>query len=295
MTQLSATSGTFSGKPNDDTAVAQSAYRSLWGTYGLRLAALSYLALFILIPLVVVNVEGFRQGLDAFFADVTRPIAVSAIWLTLWTAGLMATINTVMGVLTAYVLVNYTFPGKALFNAVVDLPFAIPALVTGVMLVLLYGPQTAIGGFFEKTLNFRILFAPPGIVLALLFISYPFVIRTVQPVLAALDFNQQEAAYTLGASNWTTFRRVILPAIRPAVVTGALLSFARALGEFGSIIVVAGNVPMRSQTAAVYIYGQVEGGNMQAASAVSVVLLFIAFGITVLVSVALKRGGKAHA
>jgi sulfate transport system permease protein len=296
MSQLSAArSTTANALPLAPANAAKPAYRPPWGAYGLRLAALSYLALFVLVPLIVVDVEGFRRGLDVFWADVTRPAAASAIWLTVWTAGLMAVVNTVMGMLTAYVLVNYEFPGKALFNTLVDLPFAIPALVTGVMLVLLYGPQTAIGGFFEDTLNIRILFAPPGIVLALLFISYPFVIRTVQPVLASLDFNQQEAAFTLGASNWTTFRRVIFPAIRPAIITGSLLSFARALGEFGSIIVVAGNVPMKSQTAAVYIYGQVESGNMQAASAISVVLLFIAFGITLLVDVALKRSGSHHA
>jgi sulfate transport system permease protein len=207
----------------------------------------------------------------------------------------MALINTVMGTLTAYVLLAYKFPGRQLFNTLVDLPFAIPALVAGVMLVLLYGPQTAVGSFFEKTLTLRILYAPPGIVIALLFVSYPFVIRTVQPVLAELDFNQQEAAYTLGAYPFETFRRIIFPAIRPAMVTGALLSFARALGEFGSIVVVAGNIPMRSQTAAVYIYGQVESGNMQTASAVSVVLLFVAFGITLLVDLALRRGRASHA
>jgi sulfate/thiosulfate transport system permease protein len=268
----------------------QTSLRPPWGTWGLRIAALSYLAAFILVPILVVNIEGFRSGIDTFWTDVTDPVALSAIGLTVWTAALMAVINAVMGVLTAYVLVYYTFPGKALFNTLVDLPFAIPALVTGVMLVLLYGPQTAVGGFLDKTLHFRVLFAPPGIVLALLFISFPFVIRTVQPVLIELDFNQQEAAYTLGASEWTTFRRVIFPAIRPALITGTLLSFARALGEFGSIIVVAGNVRMKSQTAAVYIYGQVESGNMQAASAVSVVLLFIAFGITLVVDLALKRG-----
>ncbi len=273
----------------------RSAPRFAWGNWGLRAAALSYLALFILVPLVVVTVEGFRGGLETFVESVRGTVALSAILLTLWTAALMALINTVMGTLTAYVLLAYKFPGRQLFNTLVDLPFAIPALVAGVMLVLLCGPQTAVGGFFEKTLTMRILYAPPGIVIALLFVSYPFVIRTVQPVLAELDFNQQEAASTLGAYPFETFRRIIFPAIRPAMVTGALLSFARALGEFGSIVVVAGNIPMRSQTAAVYIYGQVESGNMQAASAVSVVLLFVAFGITLLVDLALRRGRASHA
>jgi sulfate transport system permease protein len=148
------------------------------------------------------------------------------------------------------------------------------------MLVLLYGPQTIIGSFFQQTLGVRILFAPPGIVLALLFISYPFVIRSVQPVLAKLDESQEEAAHTLGASGWLTFRRIILPAILPAMVTGGMLSFARAMGEFGSIVIVAGNIPMRTQVATVYIYGQVEGGNLPAASAVSLVMLLIALVTT---------------
>ncbi|MEO8607733.1 MAG: sulfate ABC transporter permease subunit CysT [Chloroflexota bacterium] len=260
-----------------------------WGAWGLRLAAITYLCVFVAVPVIVVAVEGFRPGLDAFWMSLTRPAAINAVWLTVWTAAVMTILNMVMGTLTAYVLVTYRFPGKELFNSLVDLPFAIPTLVTGVMLVLLYGPQTAIGGFFEKQLGFKVIFAPPGIILSLLFVGYPFVIRAVQPVLLTLEANQQEAAKTLGASGWYTFRRVIFPAVRPAVITGGLLSFARALGEFGAIIVVAGNIPMKTQTATVYLYGQVEAGNMSAASAVSFVLLFIAFAITLTVDVVESR------
>ncbi len=252
-----------------------------YGVWGLRFVALSYLVLFIVVPLVVIQVQGVRYGLDVFWQSVVRPEALSAITLSVYTSAIMAVINTVAGTLTAYVLVRYKFPGKRLFNTLIDLPFAIPTLVIGVMLVVLYGPQTAIGKFFTNELNFRILFATPGIVMALLFVGYPFVIRTVQPVLLQMDASQSEAAQTIGAGAWTTFRRIIFPAIRPAIVTGALLSFARSLGEFGSVIVVAGNIPMRSQTATVYIYTQVEAGNMQAASSVSMVLLLIAFSITV--------------
>jgi sulfate/thiosulfate transport system permease protein len=251
-----------------------------YASWGLRSTALIYLTVLIVVPLFVIGVEGLRNGWDAFWTNVTRPAAVSAIWLSVWTAAVMAVVNTLMGTLTAYVLTAYRFPGKRLLDSMVDLPFAIPTLVTGVMLVLLYGPQTIIGSFFERQLGMRILFAPPGIILALLFLGYPFVIRSVQPVLAKLDIHQQEAAFTLGASGWTTFRRVILPAILPAMVTGGLLSFARALGEFGSIVIVAGNIPMRSQTASVYIFGQVEGGNMAAASSVSLVILAIALTTT---------------
>ena len=252
-----------------------------FGAWGLRFIALTYLGAFILVPLIVIQVQGVRFGLDVFWQSITRPEATSAILLSLYTSAIMAALNTVIGTLTAYVLVRYRFPGKRLFNMLIDLPFAIPTLVIGVMLVLLYGPQTPIGRFFDTTLDIQILFAVPGIVLALLLVGYPFVIRAVQPVLLQMDFSQTEAAQTIGASAWTTFWRVIFPALRPAIVTGALLSFARSLGEFGSIIVVAGNIPMRSQMGTVYVYTQVEAGNLQAASSVSMVLLLIAFGVTV--------------
>jgi sulfate transport system permease protein len=265
-----------------------------FGRWGLRAAAMTYLLVMIAVPVLVINVEGFRGGLDAFVENVTRPAAMSAIWLSIWTAGVMALINTVMGTVTAYVLVYYRFPGKRLLDSVIDLPFAIPTLVTGTMLVLLYGPQTAVGSFFQNELGIRILFAPPGIILALLLLGYPFVIRAVQPVLEKLDIHQQEAAFTLGASSWLTFRRIVLPAILPAMLTGSLLSFARALGEFGSIAIVSGNIPMRSQTAAVYIYGQVEGGDMAAASSVSVIILLISLVITLGVDFVYRRQ-KAHA
>jgi len=271
--------------PSSDINFSTQRIQPAWGKWGLRLAAITYLAAFVAVPVIVVNVEGLRSGWDLFWGSLVRPAALNAIWLTLWTAALMTVINVIMGTLTAYVLVSYRFPGKEILNTLVDLPFAIPTLVTGVMLVLLYGPQTPVGGFFEKQLGFKLLFAPPGIVIALLFVGYPFVIRAVQPVLLTLEPNQQDAAQTLGASDWYTFRRVIFPAIRPAVITGGLLSFARALGEFGAIVIVA----IRPQVATVYLYGQVEGGNMQAASAVSVVLLLIAFIITLTVDLVESR------
>jgi sulfate transport system permease protein len=256
-----------------------------WGAWGLRLTAIIYLGAMIGIPTAVVLIKGFEAGIGAFVESLLSPMALAAIRLTLTTAIIMTIINTVMGVLTAYMLVRYRFPGKAFFNAFIDLPIAIPTLVTGVMLVVLYGPQTAIGAFIEAQTEQRIIFEPPGIVLALLFVSYPFVIRAVQPVLLNLSVNQEEAAQTLGASDWQTFWRVIFPAIRPAVISGALLAFARALGEFGSIIIVAGNVPMRSQTATVYVYAQIEAGDMSAATGISAVLIVIAFAITTIVDI----------
>ncbi len=262
------------------------------GTWSLRAAAVSYLAVLVAVPVLVIAVEGVRGGLELLWADVSRPAALNAIWLSVWTAAVMALINVVMGTLTAYVLTRYRFPGKRLFDAVIDLPFAIPTLVTGVMLVLLYGPQTSIGTLFQAQFGTRLIYAPPGIVLALLFIGYPFVTRAVQPMLAGLDAHQPEAAQTLGASGWTTFRRVIVPAILPALISGGMLSFARALGEFGSIVIVAGNIPMKTQTAAVYIYGQVEGGDIGAASSISLVVLAIALGTTLAAEWLLRKGSR---
>ena len=237
----------------------------------------------------MILVDGLRGGLAALWHAVSNPVAWSALWLTLWTAAVMVLINTVMGTLTAYVLVRYEFPGKSLLNGLIDVPLAIPTLVTGVMLVILYGPQAAVGGWLDRSLGLKVIFAPPGIVLALLFVTFPFVVRAVQPVLLGLDMAQEEAAATLGAGGWTIFRRVTLPALLAPLVGGALLSFARAIGEFGSIIIVAGNIPLYSQTAAVYVWGEVESENRLGASAVSLVMLVFAFSLIMLVAW-LQRG-----
>lgn len=254
-----------------------------WGQWSLRSVALIYLFVMLILPLAAVISDGLSGGLGGLWQDVTRPEAWAALGLTLWTAAVMTVINTVMGILTAYILVRYRFPGRSFVNAIIDIPFAIPTLVTGVMLVILYGPQTAVGSWLKTQLGWQILFAPPAIILALLFVSFPFVVRTLQPVLMEIDLDQEDAAHTLGASGWMTFRRVLLPAITPAIITGALLSFARALGEFGSIIIVAGNFPMRSQTAAVYVLTQIESENQRGASAMSVVLITIAFCLVLVV------------
>lgn len=250
-----------------------------WGKWALRLTAILYVMVMVAVPVVVIAIKGLEDGVGEFWESVSHPIAYNAIRRTLWTSALMAVINTIMGTLTAYVLVKYKFPGKALFNALIDLPFAIPTLVTGVMLVLLYGPQTETAMWIEENLGLQIIYAPPGLILALLFVSYPFVIRTVQPVLMEMETHQEEAAQTLGAYNWGVFWKVIFPTIRPAMITGGLLSFARALGEFGSVVVVSGNIPMQSQTATTYLYGRVEGGDLQGASGVSLVIILIAMGI----------------
>lgn len=263
--------------------------RLAWGRWGVRGLALTYLLIMLLIPLVVIFQDGLSAGPLELWRALRLPVARSALWLTLWTAAIMAVINGVMGTLTAYVLVRYRFPGKTILNGIVDLPFSIPTLVTGVMLVVLYGPQSAIGGWLERGLGWHIIFAPSGIILALLFVTFPFVVRAVQPVLESLDRDQEEAASTLGAGPWTIFRRVVLPAIAAPLTTGTLLSFARAIGEFGAIVIVAGNIPFRSETAAVYVLGEIESENRRGASAMSVVMLTLAFAIVLLVDVIQRR------
>src|SRR5882724_2706112 len=148
----------YSLNPSSEIRLPARQAQPAWGKWGLRVAAITYLVVFVAVPVVVVNVEGFRSGLDLFWASLVRPAALNAIWLTLWTAALMTVLNIIMGTLTAYVLVSYRFPGKEILNTLVDLPFAIPTLVTGVMLVLLYGPQTPVGSFFEKSLGFKLIY-----------------------------------------------------------------------------------------------------------------------------------------
>ena len=247
-----------------------------WGRWGLRITAFLYLGFMVALPLATIIKNGVADGLPAFWGDVTNPTAFAALKLTLTTSIIITIINAVMGTLTAYVLVRFRFPGMGLLNTLIDMPFAIPTLVTGVMLVALYGPQRTVGAWLNAH-GIQVIFATPGIVLALLVITYPFVIRAVQPVLMEVEKGQEEAAYTLGASKWTTFRRVVLPSIAPALITGSLLCFARALGEFGSVVVVAGNIPGVTLTAPVYVYGQIESQNQRGASAMSILLLALSF------------------
>jgi sulfate/thiosulfate transport system permease protein len=252
--------------------------RRPWGLWGLRGAVISYLIVMIALPLLAVIQRGFSGGLGGFWREIASPIAFDALKLTVFTAAIAAAVNLVMGTLTAYVLTRFEFPGRRVLDRLVDIPFAIPTLVTGVMLVVLYGPSGVLGGWLESR-HMSVIFAKPGIVLALLFVTYPFVIRTVQPVLLEAERAEEEAAFTMGASKWQNFRHIVLPAIFPAAASGALLSFARSLGEFGSIVVVAGNIPRRTLTVPVHIFGEIEASNERGASAMSIVLLALSFGL----------------
>ena len=257
-----------------------------------RAGVLGYVMALVAIPLAALVKEGVGGGLGALWQSATTPAALDALYLTLWTAALMSVINSVMGTATAWILVRYRFPGRSLLSALVDLPFAIPTLVAGIMLVLLFGPQEALGRWFTEH-GISIAFAAPGIVLALLFITMPLVARAVEPVLMELDPAEEEAAFTLGAGSWTIFRRIIFPALVPAVAYGTLQCFARALAEFGSIVVVSGNIPHRTLTAPVLIFGEVESGRSEVAAAVSIVLLVIALVLSLLTR-GLKRLSGRH-
>ncbi len=246
--------------------------------YILRSIAIFYIGLLILLPIIAITLEAFRGGLSNLWMNIKTPQALSALKLTFITALFMVVLNTIIGTATAWVLVKYTFPLKNLMNALIDLPFAIPTVVTGIMLVALYGPNSFIGGFLEEQ-GLEIIFAKPGIVMALLYVSFPFVVRTVQPVLIEMEPDMEEAAKTLGASQPVIFFRIILPTLLPAILTGAALSFSRAIGEFGSIAIVAGNIPFKTQVASVYIYGELESYNPQGALGLSIVLLFCSFFI----------------
>ena len=220
--------------------------------------------------------KGFSAGFGSLSHALSAPGALAAIRLTLITATLTAVINAVMGTLLAYVMVRYRFPGRALLSTVADLPIAIPTLVTGLMLVAIYGPNAPIGKFLSDA-GIKVIFAPLGIELALLVVTLPFVLRTVQPVLLELDPAEEEAATTLGANGWTTFRKVVLPTIRPAIAAGALLSFARACGEFGSIVIVSGNIVNKTLTAPVYIFQLTSQFRFEEAAAVASLLFAISF------------------
>ncbi|RJP79304.1 MAG: sulfate ABC transporter permease subunit CysT [Candidatus Zixiibacteriota bacterium] len=256
----------------------------------LKTATFSYVGLLVILPLLAISISALGQGLGSIVADVTQPQAWFALKLTFACAFAMALINAVTGLAMAWVLVRYDFPGKPVINSLIDLPFALPTNVTGLMLVVLYGPVSAIGQFL-KAHGIEIIYAQAGIVLALLFVTFPFVVRAVQPVLMELDKDIEEAAATLGAGRFRTFRKVVLPHLLPSVLTGVALAFSRALGEFGSVVVVAGNIPLKTQVAPVFIYGEIESYNPRGALAVSLVLLLSSLAILILLNV-LQRWGR---
>ncbi len=245
----------------------------------------AFLSVIVLIPLAAVAYRSFAGGWDGFWQAVTHPQALAAFRLSLVGSLVVAAINAVMGTIIAWVLVRDDFPGKGAVNALIDLPFALPTIVAGLTLIALYGARSPLG--------INIAYTRIAVILALLFVTLPFVVRAVQPVLDELDREMEQAATALGASNWTTFRLIVLPNLLPAILAGVGLGFARAIGEFGSVVLISGNIPFETEVAAVRIYSQVENDNVTAAAAIAVVLL--AISLAVLLAIAgLERRSRKH-
>jgi sulfate/thiosulfate transport system permease protein len=232
-----------------------------------------WLSVIVVLPLAAVVARSTDGGLDAFWTSVSGRQAVSTLRFTLLVSLTVAAINAVTGTLIAWVLVRDRFHGKRLVNAIIDLPFALPTIVAGLTLLALYGPTGPAG--------IDIAYTQSAVALALLFVTLPFVVRAVQPVLMELDREMEEAATSLGAAPPTVFRRIILPNLVPAILSGSALAFARAVGEFGSLVLISGNIPFHTQVASVYVFEQIESDNPVGAAAVSVVLLVLSLAILV--------------
>jgi sulfate/thiosulfate transport system permease protein len=258
----------------------------------LRGVAIVYLGAMVAFPVAAVVTKGFGDGLGGLRTALAVPGATAAIRLTLITSTLASIISAVMGTMLAYALVRYRFPGRRVLSAVVDLPLAIPTLVTGVMLVALYGPSSPVGAALER-IGIQVIFTPIAILLALLVVTLPLVVRSVQPVLQELDTAEEEAAATLGSNAWTTFHRVVFPAIRPAIIGGTLLTFARCLGEFGSVVLVAGNRAGETLTAPVFIFQLANQFRPVEAAAVASLLFSISFVLVLVTARLLKRKDDA--
>jgi sulfate transport system permease protein len=244
---------------------------------------LFYLGLIVLIPLSAAFLKTSTMGWEAFWHAVTSPRVLASYRLSFGGALIAAAVNALFGLLVAWVLVRYTFPGKRLIDALVDLPFALPTAVAGIALTAVYAGNGWLGRYLEP-LGVKVAFTPLGVLVAMLFIGLPFVVRTVQPVLEDLEKEVEEAAASLGADRWQTFRRVIFPAVMPALMTGYALAFARAVGEYGSIIFIAGNVPMVSEITPLLIITKLEQYDYTGATAIAVVMLVASFLLLLLIN-----------
>jgi sulfate transport system permease protein len=243
-----------------------------------------YLSLMVLLPLAAVVDESFTRGLDGFWNAVSGEQSVAALKLTVICSLIVVAINAFFGTIIAWVLVRDDFPGKGAVNALIDLPFALPTIVAGLTLLTLYGPNSPVGLDVAAT--------RAAIVMALCFITLPFIVRAVQPLLMEMDREMEEASTSLGAGGFTTFRRVIFPNLLPGIVAGVMLAFARALGEYGSLILITGNIPFETEVSSVFIRSQIESGNTAGASAVSVVLLALSVLMLIAVSVIAGSGKR---
>ncbi len=254
---------------------------------------LLYLALVVLLPLSALGWRAASLSGAEFWATVTSARVLAAFRLTFGASAVAAGANAVLGLLVAWVLVRYPFPGRRLVDAAVDLPFALPTAVAGITLTALYAPDGWFGRVLEP-LGVKVAYAPLGVVVALSFIGLPFVVRTVQPVLQELDVEAEEAARCLGATPWQTFRRVILPTVVPSLLTGFALAFARAVGEYGSVIFIAGNIPLVSEIAPLLIVTKLEQYDVAGATAIAAVMLGVSFLLLLAINL-LQRWTRRYA
>jgi sulfate transport system permease protein len=261
--------------------------------FGLTLGyVLFYLSIIVLLPLAALIVRPAGLGLSGFWETVTTPRVLASLQVSFGTAAIAAAISGVFGLLIAWVLVRYEFPGKRLIDAFVDLPFALPTAVAGIALTTLYAPNGWIGALLTP-LGLKVAFTPLGIVIALIFLGLPFVVRTVQPVLLDFETELEEASASLGANRLQVFVMVILPSIMPALLTGIALAFARAVGEYGSVIFIAGNMPMKSEIAPLLIVSKLEQFDYAGAAAIAVVMLAISF-LMLLILNFIQRWARRH-
>lgn len=247
--------------------------------FGLSMGyAVFYLSAIVIVPLSTIFLNTLQMDAETFFRAVSAPRVLASYRLSMTTAFFAALFDALAGMLTAWVLVRYRFPGKKLLDSLVDLPFALPTAVAGICFATLYAPGGWLGVFFEKW-NLPVINTPSGIVIALVFIGFPFVVRTIQPVLEELEPEVEESAYSLGANRWQTFRKILFPHLLPALLTGTTLAFARSLGEYGSVIFIAGNLPMKTEIAPLMIMSKLDQFDYAGASAVALVLLAMSFGM----------------
>jgi sulfate/thiosulfate transport system permease protein len=275
------TAGPLPGKPVMDRRAVPLPGGAALG----RGVAMTYLSVIVLLPLAAVAVKSLDGGVKEFFDVVTSPQAVATFKLTLITSLVVVAINAITGTLIAWVLVRDDFRGKGAVNALIDLPFALPTIVAGLTLLALYGPKHPVG--------IDVAYTRVAVGLALLFVTLPFVVRAVQPVLMTLDREMEEAAVSLGATPRQTFVKIILPNLTPALLSGVALAFARAIGEFGSIVLISGNIPFKTEVTSVFISGRIEGDDLSGAAAVSVTLLVISLVVLAAIS-GLARWRSRH-
>lgn len=254
--------------------------------------AVLYLSVLVLIPLAALPIKSAGLGWQGFWDAVTAPRVLASYKLTFGASLIAALVNLVFGTVVAWVLVRYRFPGKKILDALVDLPFALPTAVAGIALTALYSQKGWLGGPLSEWFGLKVAFTPLGIVIALIFIGVPFVVRTVQPVLEDVEREIEEAAASLGADRWQTFRRVLLPTITPALMTGFALAFARAVGEYGSVVFIAGNMPMVSEITPLLIISKLEQFDYAGAAAIATVMLVLSFVLLLIIN--LLQGWQAR-